>query len=80
MNSVYIDTKFKIFDNSVYTSLITVSYILALIKNYELDSILIYLRNLFQFMDKQFKDIHIKRNALSLVSLIKNKILEEIEE
>ena len=80
INSVYIDTKLNIFNSSVYSSLITLSYILALIKNYELDSILIYLKNLFQFMDKQLTDTRVKLNTLSKVSLIKNKILEEIEE
>ena len=31
-------------------------------------------------MEKQFKDNNIKQNALSIISLIKNKVLEEIEE
>ena len=80
INSVYIDTKFKIFDNNVYSSFITLSYIIAIKNNYELDNILVYLKNLFQFMEKQFKDNNIKQNALSIISLIKNKVLEEIEE
>ena len=80
INSVYIDTKFKIFDNNVYSSFITLSYIIAIINNYELDNILVYLKNLFQFMEKQFKDNNIKQNALSIISLIKNKIFEEIDE
>jgi hypothetical protein len=80
INSIYIDTKFKIFDNNVYSSFITLSYIIAIKNNYELDNILVYLKNLFQFMEKQFKDNNIKQNALSIISLIKNKVLEEIEE
>ena len=80
INSVYIDTKFKIFDNNVYASLITLSYIVAIKNNYELGNILVYLKNLFQFMEEQLNKIHTKKNVLSIISLIKNKILEEMEE
>ena len=80
INSIYINTKSKIFENDIYSSLITLSYIIAIINNYELDNILVYLKNLFQLLEKQLKNIPIKHNSLLIIWSIKNKILEEIEE
>ena len=75
INSVFIDTKLKKNDKDIYSSLITFSNIIAIINSYELDNILVYLKNLFQFINNP-----VKQNALRKITLIKNKILEEIEE
>ena len=80
INDVFIDTKLNNYNNKLYSSLISLSYIIAIINNYELDNILVFLKNLFLFIDILIKRNNVKQTALNTITLLENKVLEEIEE
>ena len=80
INDIFIDIDLNLYNNKLYGALISLSYIISLINNYELDNILVYLKNLFQIMDVQLKSSHVKPTTQNTLSLLIKTILEDIEE
>ena len=80
INNIFTNINLNTYGNTLYSSLITLSYIVSIINNYELDNILVYLKNLFLFNDKESKNNYIKLNPLNIIASLKNKIFQEIEE
>ena len=80
INDIFIDIDLNTYQNKLYSSLISLSYIISIINQYELDNILVYLKNLFQLIDPQLNNIHVKPNTINTLSLLKKEILKDIEE
>ena len=80
INKIFNETDLKNNHNKIFKSLLILSYIISLKNQYELDNILVYLKNLFQLIDKQLKNIQTKKDSISTLSLIQNIVLKEIEE
>ena len=80
INNIFTNINLNTYGNTLYSSFITLSYIVSIINNYELDNILVYLKNLFLFSDKESKNNYIKLNPLNIIASLKNKIFQEIEE
>ena len=80
INNIFIDIDLNLHQNTLYNTLLSLSYIISIINQYELDNILVYLKNLFQFIDPQLNNIHIKPNVMNTLSLLQNTILKDIEE
>ena len=80
INNKFIDTDLKLYQNRLYSSLLALSYIITIINSYELDNILVYLKNLFQSIEKQFNSNTIKQTPVDTLSLIQSTILEDIKE
>ena len=80
INDIFIDTKLNNYNNKLFSSLISLSYIIAIINNYELDNILVYLKNLFLFIEIHIKRNNVKQTTLNAITLLENKVLEEIED
>ena len=80
VNDIFIDIDLNTYQNKLYSSLLSLSYIISIINQYELDNILVYLKNLFQFIEPQLNNIHVKPNTMNTLSLLKKEILKDIEE
>ena len=80
INTIFTNTNLKYYNHKVYISLLTLSYIISMKNQYELDNILVYLKNLFQSIDSQLNNIHIKQDSLNILTLAQNIVLKENEE
>ena len=81
INNVFIDTDLNAYKKiKLFSSIISLSYIIAIINNYELDNILVYLKNLFLFIDIQLKYTPVILNTSYVILYLKNKVLEDLEE
>ena len=61
-------------------SFISLSNIISIKNNYELDNILVYLKNLYLFINMDLKRNYIKQNPLNIITSLQNKVLQEIED
>lgn len=75
INNIFINTKLNIYNNELYDSLIKLSNIISIINSYEIDNILVYLKNLFQFLKNKINDENVKQKLLTL----EKSILLDIE-
>ena len=80
INNIFIEADYNLYKNNLYNTLLSLSYIITIINNYEIDNILVYLKNLFQFINPKLYNIHVKPNMMNTLSLLQKTILEEIEE
>ena len=80
INKIFNETDLKNNQNKIFKSLLILSYIISFKNQYELDNILVCLKNLFQLIDKELKNTQTKQNSLDILSLIQNFVLNEIEE
>ena len=80
INKIFIDVDLNTNLNKLYRILLSLSYIISIINQYELDNVLVYLKNLFQFIEPQLNNIHVKPNVMNTLSLIQNTILKDVEE
>ena len=79
INDIFANINLNTVNNALYSSLITLAHIITIINNYELDNILVYLKNLFLFSDMELK----KKNITDFTDIIlslQNLVLKEIEE
>ena len=79
INDIFANINLNTVNNALYSSLITLAHIITIINNYELDNILVYLKNLFLFSDMELK----KKNITDFTDIIlslQNQVLKEIEE
>ena len=79
INNIFIKADYNLYKNKLYNTLLSLSYIITILNNYEIDDILVYLKNLFQFIYPKLFDIHVKPNMMNTLSLLQKTILEEIE-
>ena len=80
INEVFININLNTYNNELYSSFISLSNIISIKNNYELDNILVYLKNLFLFINMDLKRNYIKQNPLNIITSLQNKVLEEIED
>ena len=78
INNIFIDTKLSLHNNELFSSLITLSKVIAIINNYELDNILVYLKNLIKYKLKGQNVI--QNNIKQKIILLQNAILLDIEQ
>ena len=79
INNIFIDTKLNPYNNELYSALITLSEIITIINNYEIDNILVYLKNKIEFINYKLEDQNIIQNIRQKILLIQNTILLDIE-
>ena len=77
INNIFVDTKISLHNNELYSSLISLSNIIAIINNYEIDNILAYLDNLIKY---KLKGKNIILNIKKKILLLQNTILLDIEQ
>jgi hypothetical protein len=75
INKIYIDTKLNLYNNEISNDLIIISNIISMINNYEIDNILVYLKNLFDLIKLKLQNQNIKQKKL----ILKNAVLLDIE-
>ena len=80
INEVFININLNTYNNELYSSFISLSNIISIKNNYELDNILVYLKNLFLFINMDLKRNYIKQNPLNIITSLQNKVLQEIED
>ena len=80
INEVFININLNTYNNELYSSFISLSNIISIKNNYELDNILVYLKNLFLFINMDLKHNYIKQNPLNIITSLQNKVLQEIED
>ena len=80
INNIFIKPDYNLNKNKLYNILLALSYIITILNHYEIDNILVYLKNLFQFIYPKLYNIHIKPNIMNTLSLLQSTILEDIEE
>ena len=80
INNIFADVDLKSNQNKINNSLLILSYIISLLNNYELDNNLVYLKNLFQYIEPRINNINIKQNPINILSLLQKEILKDIEE
>ena len=80
INEVFININLNTCNNELYSSFISLSNIISIKNNYELDNILVYLKNLFLFINMDLKRNYIKQNPLNIITSLQNKVLQEIED
>ena len=78
INNIFIDTKLSLHNNELFSSLITLSNVISIINNYELDNILVYLKNLIKY---KLKGQNVLQNGIKQkIILLQNAILLDIEQ
>ena len=80
INNIFVDTKLSSHNNELYSSLITLSNIVAIINNYELDNILVYLKNILDLIEYKLKDQNVIQNINQKILLLQNTILLDIRQ
>lgn len=80
INEVFININLNTYNNELYSSFISLSNIISIKNNYELDNILVYLKSLFLFINMDLKRNYIKQNPLNIITSLQNKVLQEIED
>ena len=75
INNIFADDELKLYQNELYSSLINLSKIISIINNYEIDNILVYLKNLLEPIINKLKDLNIKQK----ISLLKEYISLDLE-
>ena len=80
INEVFINVNLNTYNNELYSSFISLSNIISIKNNYELDNILVYLKSLFLFINMDLKRNYIKQNPLNIITSLQNKVLQEIED
>ena len=75
INNILADDEFKLYQNELYSALTNLSKIISIINNYEIDNILVYLKNLLEPINNKLKDLNIKQK----ISLLKEYISLDIE-
>ena len=80
INNIFVDTKLNSHNNELYSSLITLSNVIAIINNYEIDNILVYLKNILDLIKYKLKDQIIIQNIKQKILLLQNTILLDIEQ
>ena len=80
INEVFININLNTYNNELFSSFISLSNIISIKNNYELDNILVYLKNLFLFINMDLKRNYIKQNPLNIITSLQNKVLQEIED
>ena len=75
INNIFIDTKLNLYNNEIYSLLINLSNIISMINNYEIDNILVYLKNLLDLILNKLNTQSIKQKMI----LLQNTILLDIE-
>ena len=80
INNIFVDTKLSSHNNELYSSLITLSNIITIINNYEIDNILVYLKNILELIIYKLKDQNVIQNIKQKILLLQNTILLDIEQ
>ncbi len=75
INKIFIDTKLNQYNNELSEDLIIISSIISMINNYEIDNILVYLKNLFDLIKLKL----INQNIIQKKTILKNAVLLDIE-
>ena len=79
INNIFIDTKLNPYNNELYSALITLSEIITIINNYEIDNILVYLKNKIELIKYKLEDQNIIQNIKQKILLLQNTISLDIE-
>ena len=77
INNIYVDIKLKSSRNIIYYNLINLSNAISIINNYEIDNILVYLKNILDPINIQLKEQNVLGNIK--ISLLQKYILSDIE-
>ena len=78
INHIFVDTKMSLYNDELYSSLINLSSIISMINNYEIDNILVYLKNTLDLMNFKLKE-YVKQDIKQKIILLQNEILLDIE-
>ena len=79
INNIFADTKLNVHNDLLYSSLINLSNIICIINNYEIDNILVYLKNILDLVTYKLKDQNVIQSAKQKIALLQNIILQDIE-
>ena len=79
INNIFTDTELNSNNNEVYSSLINLSNIISMMHNYEINDILVYLKNLFQLIKNKIEDNSVKKNIKEKILLLESAISIDIE-
>ena len=75
INNIFINNKLNHYNNELYTSIITISNIISMINDYEIDNILVYLKNFFELINYKIQKLNIKQKII----LLQKAVLSDIE-
>ena len=79
INHIFIDPKLNLFNNELYSSLLNLSNIIAIINNYEIDNILVYLKNIIELIKYKLEEQNYIANFKQKIILLQNIVLLDIE-
>ena len=75
INNIFIDSKLNQNNNELCNSLIIISNVISMINNYEIDNILVYLKNLYELIKFKVENQKVKQKII----ILQNAVLLDIE-
>ena len=79
INHIFRDPKLNLYNNELYSSLLNLSNIIAIINNYEIDNILVYLKNIIELIKYKLEEQNYIANFKQKIILLQNTVLLDIE-
>ena len=79
INNIFADTKLNLHNDLLYSSLINLSNIICIINNYEIDNILVYLKNILDLVTYKLKDQNVIQPLKQKIAFLQNTILKDVE-